>query len=104
MALATFDFFGRIIAPWSAAFGGLDRLAANGTGFTASGLARLQQQFASAGMVDHDHRNAQWGKTGLACPIPVDSGSSKKPLENRLCAGANISVSKCKTGLADRLP
>src|SRR5215831_14294262 len=49
MALTTFDFFGCIIAPWSTAFGGLDRLAVDdasrGTGFTASGLERLQQQF-----------------------------------------------------------
>jgi hypothetical protein len=45
MALATFDFLGRIIASWSAAFGGLNRLAVDdasrGTGFAASGLARL---------------------------------------------------------------
>src|SRR5215472_10301815 len=49
MALTAFDFLGRIIASWSAAFGGLDRLAVDdtsrGAGFAASGLARLQQQF-----------------------------------------------------------
>src|SRR5215472_10628532 len=49
MALAAFDFLGRIIAAWSAAFGGLDRLAVDdtsrGTGFAVSGLARLEQQF-----------------------------------------------------------
>src|ERR1700756_1919787 len=49
MALTAFDFLGRIITSWSAAFGGLDRLAVDdasrGTGFAASGLARLQQQF-----------------------------------------------------------
>src|SRR6516164_6425574 len=49
MALTAFDFLGRIIASWSAAFGGLDRLAVDdasrGTGFPVSGLARLQQQF-----------------------------------------------------------
>ena len=49
MALATFDFFGRIIPSWSTAFGGLDRLAVDdasrGTGFAARRLARLQQQF-----------------------------------------------------------
>ena len=49
MALATFDFFGRIIPSWSTAFGGLDRLAVDdasrGTGFAARRLAGLQQQF-----------------------------------------------------------
>ena len=48
MALATFDFFGRIIPSWATAFGGLDRLAVDdasrGTGFAASRLARRQQQ------------------------------------------------------------
>ena len=49
MALATFDFFGRIIPSWSTAFGGLDRLAVDDpsrwTGFAASRLAGLQQPF-----------------------------------------------------------
>jgi transposase len=49
MALATFDFFGRIIPSWSTAFGGLNRLAVDDasrwTGFAASCLAGLQQQF-----------------------------------------------------------
>src|SRR5215472_8166863 len=49
MALTAFDFLGRIITSWSAAFGGLDRLAVDdasrGTGFAASGLACLEQQF-----------------------------------------------------------
>ena len=34
MALATFDFFGRIIPSWSTAFGGLDRLAVDHSGPT----------------------------------------------------------------------
>jgi|SRR5215472_1394005 len=41
-------FLAASLASWSAAFGGLDRLAVNdtsrGAGFAASGLARLQQQ------------------------------------------------------------
>jgi hypothetical protein len=49
MALATFDFFGRIIPSWSTAFGGLDRLAVDDasrwTGFAFSRLAGLSQQF-----------------------------------------------------------
>jgi hypothetical protein len=46
MAFTAFDFLGRIIASWSAAFGSLDRLAiddaSRGTGFAGSGFARLQ--------------------------------------------------------------
>src|SRR6516164_261678 len=51
MALATFDFFRRIIPSWSTAFGGLDRLAVDDAS-RWTGLA-AEWQFRDCGMRSH---------------------------------------------------